>query len=147
MYKSQYDFRVAVENMALSLNVSRTEGPYPLAFSLDMPEDVSSLVTGEMLAHDRDCIIVEVEIDSENPNASQHAYKNVYGAVTCYFCTKGTQPSRHYWHRVEEIARWFAHRTLDGAYFRGLTLGKEVRHRGFRVFPMEVPFEFRLKTQ
>ena len=147
MYDSHYDFRVAVENNALKINESQADGPYPMAFSLGMPEDVSSKATGEMLAKDADCMIVEVEIDGEAPNVSQHAFKVVTGAVTFYFCTKGTQPSSLYWKTVEGIARWFAHRTLDGAYFRGITLGRETRHRGFRLFPMEVPFEFRLKNQ
>lgn len=145
MYDSQYDFRVAVEDSALKLNESLSSGPYPLAFSFGMPEDVTSKATGEMFANDADCIIVEVEIDREYPNVSQHAFKVVEGAISCYFCTKGTQPSRKYWRNAEQLARWFAHRTMDGAYFRGITLGQEVRHRGFRVFPVEVPFEFRLK--
>lgn len=145
MFKSQAEFREMVEDYALRLNESRLGGPLPLAFSLDMPEDVSSRATGEMFAADNDCIIVEVEIDSEDPNINQHSFKRAYGAVTCYFCTKGTQPNSLYWGTAEEVARWFSHRTTNDAHFRGLTLGQSVRHRGFRLFPIEVSFEFRLQ--
>lgn len=144
MFDSQYEFRAAIEHYTLKLNESRAGGPLPMALSLAMPEDVTSLATGDMLAKDADCLIVQVEIDNELPNLSQHSYKDVYGGLSCYFLTKGTQPSTRYWKIAEEVARWFTHRSFNGANFHGVNLGAEVRHRGFRMFPFDVPFKLQI---
>lgn len=130
--------------------------PLPVAFSFEDPEHVvpteltqtsppTMWSLGHLFEGETDFGITEAEITEETSNISQYSFRNVYGSVSCYFCTKNDQLDSLNWQQAETIARWFAHTNMTNVVFRGLILGQKIRHRGFRVYPIDVPFEFRLK--
>lgn len=151
--ESHFDFRRLVEDHALAnaLVYNNT----PLAFSFENPEHIVSSEAleqnpylqskGRLFEGEDDFFIVEPEIDSEEANISQYSFKNVRGALSCYYCTKNDQLDSYNWNEAEVVARWFAHSNMTSVVFRGLSFGQKIHHRGFSVYPIDVAFEYRLK--
>lgn len=146
MFDSHTQFRNAVEDHAIYRNSLQHE-PFRIGLSFPAAEDISSNAAGHLFDQDKDFFIVQVEIEREEPQVGMYSFKRVTGGLSCYFCTKGDQQDREYWAQVEQFARWFSGRNIKGAVCRGLLPGLEVRHNGFRVYPIDVPFEFRLNLE